>query len=358
MSDSKKEKIEACAYSGIGGQAVMEGVMMRNGDKYAVAVRKADGEIIIKQDEYKGIIKSKGLYKIPIIRGILSFIDSLVLGLTTLNFSSDIYMEEPDEAGTPDKADKTDETDKSGAPDETETGDKAGDKAKTEKKKKDSSGEGAMSVLVTIVAVVIAIGLFMVLPYYLSQLFKGFVQNSVLLSLIEGVIRITLFVAYIKLISLMQDIKRVFMYHGAEHKCINCLESGMELNVENVKKASKEHRRCGTSFLLYVMVISIIFFSFIQTPVKILRVILRIVLIPLIAGVSYEFIRKAGRSSSGIIKALSAPGLWMQALTTSEPDEKMIEVGIRSVEAVFNWKDYLNKNFGADYKTDTEAAEE
>ena len=336
MSDKNETcLISGTKYSGIGGQAVMEGVMMRNGDKYAVAVRKPDGDIIVKKDEYAGVIKNKSLYKIPVIRGVLSFVDSLVLGLSTLNFSSDIYME--------DEVKKDEEL----PADEVISIDDA---------KKKSAGEGALNAVIMVVAIVLALGLFMVLPYYISQLFAGLVKNRIVLSLIEGVIRIVIFVAYIRLISLMEDIRRVFMYHGAEHKCINCIESGRPLNVENVKNSSREHRRCGTSFLLYVMVVSIIFFAFIQTPSKILRVVLRLVLIPVIAGVSYEFIRAAGRSTSPVIRALSAPGLWMQRLTTSEPDEKMIEVGIRSVEAVFDWREYLRNNFtdGAKDESDSQ----
>lgn len=336
MSDKNETcLISGTKYSGIGGQAVMEGVMMRNGDKYAVAVRKPDGDIIVKKDEYAGVIKNKSLYKIPIIRGVLSFVDSLVLGLSTLNFSSDIYMEDEEKKNEELPADEVISIDDA---------------------KKKSAGEGALNAVIMIVAIVLALGLFMVLPYYVSQLFAGLVKNRIVLSLIEGVIRIVIFVAYIRLISLMEDIRRVFMYHGAEHKCINCIESGRVLNVENVKNSSREHRRCGTSFLLYVMVVSIIFFAFIQTPSKILRVVLRLVLIPVIAGVSYEFIRAAGRSTSPVIRALSAPGLWMQRLTTSEPDEKMIEVGIRSVEAVFDWREYLRNNFtdGAKDESDSQ----
>ena len=292
-------------YSGIGGQAVMEGVMMRNSDKYAVAVRKEDGEIVVKTDDYAGVLKSSSVGKIPFIRGIFAFIDSLVLGMRSLNYSSDIYMGN------------------------------SGDK------KEKSAKESFQTAVIMIVAFVFAIALFMLLPYYASLLFRGLTDNGFLLALIEGVIRIIIFIAYICAISMMQDIKRVFMYHGAEHKCINCIESGKELTVENVRASSKEHKRCGTSFLLYVMLISIIFFAFIQTPSRPLKVILRIVLIPVIAGVSYELIRLAGRSSNPLVKALSAPGLWMQRLTTKEPDDSMIEVGIASVEAVFDWRKFL-----------------
>ena len=341
--------ISGVKYSGIGGQAVMEGVMMKNEDHYAVAVRKSDGEITVKKEEYKGLLGNKALSKIPIIRGVFAFVDSLVLGMSALNFSSDIYMEE-EENGNPDKQPENEAKDDAPKQPENENGEK-----------KKSVSEGIISTLITIVAVVLAVGLFMILPYYISMLFKKFVTNPILLSLIEGVIRLVIFVLYIKLISLMNDIKRVFMYHGAEHKCINCIESGMELTVENVRKSSREHRRCGTSFLLYVMVVSIVFFAFIQTPEKWMRVVLRIALVPVIAGVAYEFIRAAGRSTSPIIRAFSAPGLWMQKLTTYEPDDGMIEVGIRSVEEVFDWRKYLTENFGLSFEgrpeNGTESAE-
>lgn len=320
MKKDNRNESKSCGrtYSGIGGQAVMEGVMMRNGENYAVAVRKENGEIIVQKEKYSGIIKGSTVNKIPFVRGVFAFIDSLVLGMKTLNFSSDIYMQG------------------------SETENKPEEQKSTVKK----ASDGAVTGLIMVVAIVFAIGLFMILPYFASLLFKGLVGDGVWLALIEGVIRIAIFIAYICAISLMEDIKRVFMYHGAEHKCINCLESGKTLTVENVRTSSKEHRRCGTSFLLYVMVISIIFFAFIQTPSKPMRVILRIVLIPVIAGVSFELIRIAGRSNNPVIRALSAPGLWMQRLTTREPDDSMIEVGIRSVEAVFDWKKYLGETFG------------
>ncbi|MBQ9504085.1 MAG: DUF1385 domain-containing protein [Lachnospiraceae bacterium] len=315
----------SCArkYSGIGGQAVMEGVMMRNKEKYAVAVRKSDGEIEVMQDVYKGIIPVEGIYKIPFLRGVFSFVDSLVLGLKTLNYSADFYTEDEDGAKQKAKENKDDKAEKKGK----------------------GAGETALMTVVMIVSMLIAISLFMVLPYYASLLFGKYIKNIHLLTLVEGIIRLAVFVIYVKVISGMEDIRRVFMYHGAEHKCINCIESGKELNVENVKAASKEHRRCGTSFLLYVMVVSIIFFSLISTPSRVLRVVLRIVLIPVIASVAYELIRLAGKSDNAIVRALSAPGLLMQRLTTREPDEKMIEVGIKSVEAVFDWRAYLKENF-------------
>ncbi len=187
-------------------------------------------------------------------------------------------------------------------------------------------------------SIVLALAIFFVLPYFLSGLFRKFITSDILIALIEGLIRLAIFIGYIYAISFMPDIKRVFMYHGAEHKCINCIEHGLELNVANVRKSSKEHKRCGTSFLLIVMLISIVFFMFVRVDSKILRLVIRLLLIPVIAGVSYEFIRFAGRYDNWFVNLISKPGLWMQRLTTSEPDDDMIEVGIASVEAVFDWK--------------------
>lgn len=311
----------------------MEGVMMRNKEDYAVAVRKPDGEMAVVKDVYKGIIPSEAVKNIPILRGIAGFVDSLVLGMKALNYSADFYAEEETKEEGPVKEEKASE-----------------DKEPVViSAKEKESGMGIMTVVIMIVALFFAMGLFMVIPYYLSLLFSGFIGNPHLLALFEGIIRLLIFVAYIKLISNMEDIKRVFRYHGAEHKCINCLETGNELTVENVRAASREHRRCGTSFLLYVMVVSILFFTLIDTKSRLLRVGLRIILIPLIAGVAYEFIRLAGRSNNPIVQALSAPGLMMQKLTTAEPDDDMIKVGIASVEAVFDWRAYLKENFGKDY---------
>ena len=296
-------------YSGIGGQAVMEGVMMKNGDRYAVAVRKPDQEISVETFDYKGIIKNETLKKAPIVRGVLNFIDSLVLGMRSLMYSASFFEDE-------DETKKKEESEKA--------------------KKKENEG---MSLTV-VLSIVLAIGIFMILPYYISLLFQRFVASGTVLAVIEGVIRLAIFIGYVVLISLMDDIKRVFMYHGAEHKCINCIEHGMELTIENVRKSSRQHKRCGTSFLLFVMIVSIIFFAFIQVDSRVLRLLLRLLLIPVIAGVSYEFIRLAGRSDNILVNLISKPGLWLQKLTTKEPDDAMIEVGIASVEAVFDWRAY------------------
>ena len=302
--------------SNIGGQAVMEGVMMKNGDRYAVAVRKENGEIVVKTEDYISFIKNRKLLSLPIIRGVFNFIDSLVLGMKTLTYSASFFMEE----------------------DETE-------KKEVDNEKQEKKDSLLMGVTVAF-SIILAVGLFMVLPYFISTLFRRFTDSATVIGLLEGAVRLALFMGYILLISRMEDIQRVFQYHGAEHKCINCIEHGLELNVENVMKSSKQHKRCGTSFLLIVMLISIVLFLFIRVESPVWRVVIRILLVPVIAGISYEFIRLAGRSENRIVEILSRPGLWMQNLTTKEPDETMAEVAIASVEAVFDWKVYLAENFG------------
>lgn len=312
-------------YSGIGGQAVMEGVMMKNKDKYAVAVRKPDHEIEVMVSEYTGIIKNEKIKNMPILRGVFNFIDSLVLGMQTLTFSASFYEdEEEDEKKAAKTADLTSE--------------EAAKQEKRDKKKEDAMMGGTV-----VLSIVLAVGIFMMLPYFISSFFQKFITSRLLLGLLEGMIRLTIFIGYVALISLMEDIHRVYMYHGAEHKCINCIEHGMDLNVENVRKSSRLHKRCGTSFLLIVMLISILFFMFISVDSALLKVGYRLLLIPVIAGVSYEFIRLAGRSDNAIVNLISKPGLWLQKITTKEPDDEMIEVAIKSVEAVFDWKPYVEE---------------
>lgn len=315
-------------YSGVGGQAVMEGVMMKNDDKYAVAVRKPDGQIEVKVEKYKGPGAKSLIRKIPIVRGVISFIDSLYLGMSTLMYSSSFYEEELSEK----EIEKQRKKEEGLTPEEI-------------KKKKEKEDKALMGGTV-VFSIVLALAIFFAIPYFLSGFFRKIIASEILIALIEGLIRLAMFIGYIALISLMPDIKRVFMYHGAEHKCINCIEHGLELNVENVRKSSKQHKRCGTSFLLIVMLISIVFFMFIQVDSKILRLLFRLILIPVIAGVSYEFIRLAGRCDNWLVNALSQPGLWMQRLTTCEPEDDMIEVGIASVEAVFDWKKWQEEQLG------------
>jgi len=298
--------------SNIGGQAVLEGVMMKNQDVYAVSVRKPDGEIETMKDTFESVTgKWKKLTQIPFIRGVFNFIDSLVLGMKTLTWSSSFFEEE-------EKVVKSEE------------------EARKEQKK-----ENIFMGITMILSFVLAIGLFMVLPYFLSDLLKRWVKSYTVRLIIEGIIRIAIFVGYVAGLSLMEDIKRLYQYHGAEHKCINCVESGLPLTVENVRKSSKEHKRCGTSFMLFVMIVGIVLLFFVKAESVIMRVVIRIALLPVIAGISYELIKWAGRSTNPVVCMLSKPGLWLQHLTTKEPDDSMIEVAIASVEAVFDWKEFL-----------------
>lgn len=307
--------------SGIGGQAVMEGIMMRNGSEYSVAVRKENGEIEVKKETYKGVGSKCKLFRLPFIRGIFSFVDSLVLGMKSLNYSASLFMEDGEEEEEPGRFEKWLQK-------------KFGDKA-----------QKVIMDLTMVISIILAMGIFMVFPTWVSTLMKPLLGNGIWMALFEGVLRIAIFIAYVGLISLMPDIKRTYMYHGAEHKCINCIEHGLPLTVENVMKSSKEHKRCGTSFLLIVMVISILFFLVIRPETLWLRLVSRILLIPVIAGVSFEFLRLAGNSDNPVVNLLSKPGLMLQGLTTKEPDEKMAEVAICAVEAVFDWKAYEEANF-------------
>ena len=305
--------------SNIGGQAVLEGIMMRHGDDYAVAVRKPDGEIFVQKEEYHSVIKWKALTKIPFIRGVFNFIDSMVLGIKTLMFSAEFYEDEEEV-----KSEK--------------------ELTEEEIAKKEKQEKWMMNATVAI-SVVIAVAVFMVLPYFLSSLLKPLMPSYHLRTLVEGFVRIGIFILYIALISRMDDIQRTFMYHGAEHKCINCIEHGLPLTVDNVRMSSRQHKRCGTSFLFFVLAISIILLMLIQVESPLMRVIVRIALIPVIAGISYEVLKLAGRSENPIINLLSRPGLAIQKLTTKEPDDSMIEVAIQAVEAVFDWRAYEAENF-------------
>lgn len=300
--------------SNIGGQAVLEGIMMRSGGKYSVAVRRPDGEIAVDVQDYKSVIPWKTPLKIPFIRGIFNFVDSLVLGMRTLLYSAEFIEDEEEEVLTEEEAKKREKTDK------------------------------LFMNLTVVVAVILAIALFMVLPYFLSSIVERYTSSRLAMTIFEGVIRVLIFLGYIFLISRTKDIRRTFMYHGAEHKCINCIEHGLELNVENVRKSSKQHKRCGTSFLFFVVIVSIVFCFFITAESQVMRVLIRIALFPLIAGVSYEIIRLAGNSDNPVINLLSRPGMWVQNMTTKEPDDSMIEVAIRAVEEVFDWRTWQKEN--------------
>ncbi|MFQ9194606.1 MAG: DUF1385 domain-containing protein [Candidatus Gastranaerophilaceae bacterium] len=312
-------------YCGIGGQAVLEGIMMKNQDKYAVAVRKPNQEIEVKVDKYKSFCEGKKILSLPFVRGIFNFVDSMVLGIKTLMYSSEFYEEE-EEVQEDTLADKA---------------------VKSVFKEK---AEDVLMGLTVLFSVFFSVALFIVLPYLISEFMKNSleIRSNTALSVVEGVVRIAIFILYIVLISLMKDIKRTYMYHGAEHKCINCIEDGKELNVANVRTSSRLHRRCGTSFLFLVMFISIVAFILVSSLMpadvgKLFKIVVRLLLIPVIAGISYEVLRLAGKNDSLIVRMISAPGMALQKLTTKEPDDSMIEVAISAVEAVFDWKQYLRE---------------
>ncbi|WP_410075739.1 DUF1385 domain-containing protein [Anaerostipes sp.] len=310
----------------IGGQAVIEGVMMKNMDRYAVSVRKPDGKIETKVEECVSFAEKHPLFKLPILRGMVNFLESMVIGMQTLNYSASFYEDEEEQT-----------------------------EEKTEQFLEKFLGEKAEKVIMGIVLVfslAISIGLFMILPYIASEAAGKLIHNEYGILLMEGVIRIVIFLGYIVLISQMEDIKRVFMYHGAEHKTINCLEAGVELTTENVDNYSRLHKRCGTSFIFIVMIISMVFFFFIRVDTIWLRIVLRLLFLPLVAGVSYEFIRLAGSSDHPIVQIFSKPGLALQKLTTKEPDHSMIEVAIASVEGVFDWREYLDSLNKGEQKED------
>lgn len=311
-------------YSGIGGQALIEGIMMKNKDNYAMAVRKPNGEIAVEKDTYVSLTEKVKFFSLPFVRGIFSFADSMILGMKTLGWSA-TFFEDDEEEEEPGKIEKW-------------LIDKFGEKL-----------EEMLMPLIMVFSMIMAVAIFMVLPLLIANVFRKFITSETLMAVIEGFIRIGIFVTYIKVISRMEDIKRTFMYHGSEHKCINCLENGWILNVENVRNSSKEHKRCGTSFLLIVMTISILFFMVVRVDTVWMRIASRIILIPVIAGISYEVLRLAGRYDNAIMNLISIPGMWMQGLTTTEPDDSMIEVAIASVEAIFDWREYLEETFPEKY---------
>ena len=308
-------------YSGIGGQAVIEGIMMKNKDDYAVAVRRPDGGIEVVKNTYVSITEKVKLFSLPFVRGIFNFADSLILGMRTLTLSASFFED-----------DETEE--------EPNRFERWLDKVFGEKLEK------YLMSAVMVFSVIAAVLIFMVLPLGISRLLKPLIPSDTLMTFIEGILRLVIFIIYIKLISNMEDIRRTYMYHGAEHKCINCVEHGLELTVDNVRASSKQHKRCGTSFLIIVMLISIVVLMMVRVDGFLMKVVSRIVLIPVIAGISYEFLRLAGRSDNCVVNFLSKPGLWMQNMTTKEPDDGMIEVAIAAVEAVFDWRGYLKENFG------------
>jgi uncharacterized protein YqhQ len=285
----------------VGGQAVIEGVMMKGAEDISIAVRKPDGEIVIKKEKLKS--NRKKISKIPIIRGIFAFVDSMVIGVKSLLYSAE-FVDVEDE------------------------------KEKKKPSKLDEFMEKNVIWISVVVSVLFSVGLFILLPTVLVGLLRDYTGNTLILNGIEGIVRITIFLGYIAAISQMKDIKRVFEYHGAEHKSIFCYEHGEELTVENVRKYGRLHPRCGTSFLFIVMIVSILLFSLFNWSGVFMRLLIRIMLIPIVAGISYEIIKWAGRSQSKISCAVSAPGMWLQKLTTREPDDKQIEVAVEALKNV------------------------
>lgn len=306
--------------SGIGGQAVIEGIMMRNKDQYSIAVRKPDNEIEVTVRDCNQLQKKHPWLNYPIIRGVYSFVDSLVTGISTINYSASFYDDPAEQKST-----KADEIGRAVFKDKL---------------------EAVLMAFTVILSVVFAVGLFMLIPYFVSRLLTPYVSSQFLLNFIEGLVRVVLFILYILAISQMKDIKRTFMYHGAEHKCINCVEHGLPLTVENVMASSRQHKRCGTSFLFLVMLVSIcLHFAFVLVPVYWVRLFGRLLMVPVVSGISFEIIQWAGRTDTKFADMMSKPGLAMQKLTTKEPTADMVEVAIKAVEAVFDWKDYLKREF-------------
>ncbi|NLK90729.1 MAG: DUF1385 domain-containing protein [Clostridiales bacterium] len=294
----------------IGGQAVIEGVMMRGPKDIAIAVRTPENEIVVKKEPVEGIITKYRLNKIPFLRGGLALIDSMVLGIKSLNYAVSIAMPEED-------ADE--ELGRFEAFLQKIFGDRLAD---------------IVTYFSVFIALLVAVGVFILGPTLLAGTLKKFISNTIVLNLTEGVLRLALFIAYIFAISKMEDIHRVFQYHGAEHKSIYCYENGEDLSIENVKKYSTLHPRCGTSFLFIVMMISMVLFSMVAWKGPISRMLIRLALLPVVAGISYEIIKIAGKSQSAVMSIVSYPGMMMQKLTTREPDESQIEVALEALKNV------------------------
>ncbi|MDA3845118.1 MAG: DUF1385 domain-containing protein [Vallitaleaceae bacterium] len=296
----------------IGGQAVIEGVMMKNGDDYAVAIRKPDQEIIIDKKQYVSFTKRHKLLNLPIFRGMVAFVESMVIGMKILTYSAEFFEVEEEQG-------------------------------KFEKKLEDKYGkkkmDGFFIGLAVVLAMLFSVGLFILLPLFISQLLKPVLPNARMVNLVDGLMRVVILLVYMAVIRLMNDIKRVFQYHGAEHKTINCLEHEEELTVENVRKHSRYHKRCGTSFIFLVVLISVGVLTLFNVDTFLLRLGVRLLLLPFIAGLSYEVIKLLGRTDNKISMFFSKPGMWLQQLTTIEPDDDQIEVAIASVNAVLPKED-------------------
>ena len=301
--------------------------MMLGPKGMATSVRKPNGEILTEYHKVKHMRDKSKFFNLPIIRGVVNFVESMIIGYKALMYSAEVSGMEDVEAEDMNKFEKW-------------LTDKFGDKLMN-----------FIAVLGSFLGVALAAALFLYFPILVFNKANEWSGGNITAyqGLIEGVIKIIIFVAYMAIVGNMKDIKRLFMYHGAEHKCINCIEHGLPLTVENVRNSSRQHKRCGTSFLFFVLAISIILLLLIRVESPLMRVVVRIVLLPVIAGVSYEFLSFAGKHDSKLVDILSRPGMWMQGLTTKEPDDSMIQVAIAAVEEVFDWKKYLEENFPETY---------
>lgn len=310
MSDIKKLNRKPKHITKIGGQALIEGIMMRGPESVGIAVRKPDGEIEIKVNPIENLTTKNKFFKLPFVRGVVALLDSMVLGTKSLMYSAD-FFEDEENPSEPSKFDLF-----------------------IERIFKDKAGD--VSIYITVlISILVSVALFMLAPTFITNLFKNKISSPIALNLLEGVIRVSIFLGYVILVSKLSDVKRVFEYHGAEHKTIHCYEGEDELTVENVKKYSILHPRCGTSFLFTVMIISIIVFSFFGWPNPIKRLLLRVILFPVIAGIAYEINRIIGKSTGKLAYIISYPGLLIQKIaTTREPDDEQIEVAIESLKCV------------------------
>ena len=316
--------------SNIGGQAVMEGIMMRHKDRYSIAVRRPDQKIELKVEDYKCTFGKSPIWRKPLLRGVAGFVDSLVVGTKCLMYSAEIAGDEEDEKETEKLAKMTKE------------------EQEAHKAKEDRLFKLLLYITVAI-SIVFSVAVFMLLPYVLASFLKKTGTSEIVVTVAEAFVKLFLFLGYMFLISRMKDIQRTFMYHGAEHKCINCIENGMPLTVENVMKSSRQHKRCGTSFLFLVMIVSIfLHFIFVLVPGYWIRLFGRLLMVPVVAGISFEIIQWAGKTDTRFADVMSKPGLALQRLTTIEPTEDMVEVAIKAIEAVFDWKSYLREQFGAE----------
>ena len=294
----------------VGGQAVIEGVMMQSKDKRAIAVRQSNGKITLKKSNIKSWINEKKINKIPFIRGSFILIETMIEGIKSLNFSSEFFMDDEQE----DAFDRF-----------------------IKKIFKDKANDVIITISL-VLSLLLSVGIFILIPTAIGGIFSKIINNKFILNLIEGIIRISILFAYIVIISKNSDIKRVFEYHGAEHKSIHCYESGLELTVENARKFTTLHPRCGTNFLFIVMATSIILFSFFGWPNPLLRIAMRILFVPIVAGISYEIIKFLGKYDNKLTKIVAYPGMMLQKFTTKEPDDEQLEVALTALKAVINEK--------------------